>query len=147
VPAYAGIPVTHRGLATSVTIVTGHEAPDKGRGAATVDWARLATATDTLVILMGVSTLPAIAAQLIAHGRAAETPAAVVEQGTTSYQRVIAGTLADLPALAADAQVCSPATIVVGEVVRLQQALAWFAPPVEARDEADLAAPVPSAAD
>src|SRR5439155_6629537 len=63
--AYAGIPVTHRGIASSVTIVTGHEAPDKRAGAATVDWSRLATATDTLVILMGVSKLPAIAAQLI----------------------------------------------------------------------------------
>jgi len=127
-PAYAGIPVTHRGLASSVTIVTGHEAPDKGQGAAAVDWARLATATDTLVILMGVGKLPAIAAQLIDHGRAPETPAAVIEQGTTPYQRVVSGSLSDLPALAAAAGIRSPAAIVVGEVVRLREALAWFAP-------------------
>jgi uroporphyrinogen III methyltransferase / synthase len=86
-PAYAGIPVTHRGLAASVTIVTGHEAPGKPPRAAHVDWDRLATATDTLVILMGVGHLAEIALRLQAAGRPAATPAAIVEQGTTSHQR------------------------------------------------------------
>ena len=126
-PAYAGIPVTHRGLASSVTIVTGHEAPGKGRGLAHVDWARLATATDTLVILMGVARLAAITGELIAHGRPPDTPAAIVEEGTTARQRAVAGPLGDLPRLAAAAGVRSPAVIVVGDVVRLREYLAWFA--------------------
>ena len=82
VPAAAGIPVSHRGLGSSFAVVTGHEDPAKPEP--TVDWARLATAVDTLVILMGMSTLPTIAARLIAAGRDAETPAAVIEQGTTA---------------------------------------------------------------
>jgi uroporphyrin-III C-methyltransferase len=139
-PAYAGIPVTHRGLASSVTIVTGHEAPGKSSGEATVDWGRLATATDTLVILMAVGKLPVIAAQLIAHGRPAETPAAVVEQGTTPQQRVVAGALATLPALAAEAGIRSPAAIVVGEVVRLRQSLAWFIQPIESNERMPMSA-------
>lgn len=129
VPAYAGIPVTQRGVASSVAIVTGHEAPDKDPRAAHVDWARLATATDTLVVLMGVSQLPLITEQLIRHGRPPDTPGAVIEAGATTRQRVIAGPLRDLPDLAAAANVRSPATIVVGEVVRLHRHLTWFAPP------------------
>jgi uroporphyrinogen III methyltransferase/synthase len=127
VPAYAGIPVTHRGLASSVAVVTGHESPDKPAGTG-VDWARLATGADTLIVLMGVTRLPAVVARLLAHGRPAETPAAVVEQGTVPAQRVVVGTLAALPRLAAEAGLRSPAVIVVGEVVRLRQHLAWFAP-------------------
>lgn len=126
VPAYAGIPVTHRGLACSVTIVTGHEAPDKSGGTASVDWARLARATDTLVILMGVSRLASIAARLIAHGRPADTPAAIVEQGTTCRQRVVTGALGTLPHLAVGAGIQSPAVIVVGEVARLRERIGWF---------------------
>lgn len=127
-PAYAGIPVTHRGLASSVAIVTGHEAPDKDDAAARVDWSRLATATDTLVILMGVSQIPSLVAQLIAHGRTPDTPAAVIERGTTGAQRALTSTLLELPDLAQDAKVHSPATIVVGDVVRLRERLAWFVP-------------------
>ncbi len=127
-PAYAGIPVTHRGLAASVAIVTGHEAPEKPAGQAAVDWSRLATAVDTLVILMGVGHLPAIARDLVAHGRDPETPAAIVERGTTAEQRVVTGPLCDLPALAAEAGVRSPAAVVVGNVVALAERLAWYAP-------------------
>jgi len=139
-PAYAGIPVTHRGLATSVTIVTGHEAPGKSDGDATTDWAKLATVPGTLVILMGVSQFATIAAQLIAGGRAADTPAAAVEQGTTMQQRVVSGTLGTLPRLIEEAGVRSPAAIVVGDVVRLREHLAWYAPPRELKtSEADAA--------
>ena len=128
-PAYAGIPVTHRGLASSVTIVTGHEAPHKAEGSARVEWGHLCG--DTLVILMGVSRLPDIAAELIESGRSPNTPAAVVEQGTTPQQRVVTGALRDLPARAAAAGIRSPAAIVVGEVARLAGHLAWFCPLIE----------------
>src|SRR5918997_661322 len=83
VPAYAGIPVTHRGLAASVAVVTGHEAAEPPAGHARVDWTALATAADTLVILMGVGRLADIVPRLLAGGRAPQTPAAVVERGTT----------------------------------------------------------------
>src|SRR4029453_12609578 len=89
VPAYAGIPVTHRKVASSFAVVTGHEAR-KGKSA--VDWGKLATAVDTLVILMGLHNLPAIVAKLIAHGRSPETPAAVIRRGTTYDQETVIGT-------------------------------------------------------
>jgi uroporphyrin-III C-methyltransferase len=159
VPAYAGIPITHRGLASAATIVTGHEAPGKGGeggGAATVDWAHLAAGGGTLVVLMGVARLPQLAADLIAHGRAPDTPAAVIQEGTTRRQRVVSGPLVELPRLAAAAHVRSPAVIVVGEVIRLREQIAWFgaadragsagraseAAPVEARPAAAAAAAV-----
>lgn len=128
-PAYAGIPVTHRGLAASMAIVTAHEAPGKGAGAARVDWSRLATAVDTLVILMGVARLPQLAAALMAAGRPPATPAAVIERGTTPYQRTVTGTLETIASRAAEAGIASPAAIVVGDVVSLHEHLAWFAPP------------------
>jgi uroporphyrinogen III methyltransferase/synthase len=148
VPAAAGIPVTHRGLAASLAIVTGHEAPDKGPGAAHVDWGRLATATDTLVILMGLGRLPQLVATLLAQGRAPTTPAAVIGQGTTPWQQVVVGLLAQLPGLVVAARVRSPATIVVGEVVRLRGQLAGTAPAwgeagAAWREAAPRAAPVP----
>jgi uroporphyrin-III C-methyltransferase len=121
VPAYAGIPVTHRDFASTFTVVTGHSSdPDGG-----VDWASLPR-RGTLVCLMGVRHLPHITAQLIAHGHAPETPAAVIGSGTTATQRVVVGDLADIAQLAAD--VPAPATVVIGEVVRLRQQLDWFQP-------------------
>jgi uroporphyrinogen III methyltransferase/synthase len=124
VPAYAGIPVTHRGLASSFAVVTGHEDPAKADEA--VDWAQLATAVDTLVLLMGARTLPAIIEKLIAAGRPAGTPAAVIERGTTPDQRTVTGTLADIVARAEKAGIGAPAITVVGEVVRLRDTLIWF---------------------
>ena len=121
VPCAAGIPVTHRGLASSFAVVTGHEDPAKAGFA--VDWERLATAVDTLVILMGVATLPRIAARLLTAGRRADTPAAVIHRGTTEAQRTVTGTLADIAERAAD--VPSPAVIVIGEVVGLRLPLAF----------------------
>jgi uroporphyrinogen III methyltransferase / synthase len=117
-PAYAGIPVTHRGLSTHVTIVTGHEDPTKGH--TDVDWARLAAAGGTLVILMGAATLPAIAAQLLAAGLAADTPVAAIHAGTRPEQRTTRGTLGTV----ADLAVAAPAAVVVGAVAALD--LAWF---------------------
>lgn len=118
VPAAAGIPVTHRGFASSFGVVTGHEDPAKAdRG---VDWAAVATSVETLVVLMGVAGLPSIAARLIAAGRPATTPAAVISRGTTDEQQVVTGTLADIAERAR--ALPSPATVVVGEVVRLGHA-------------------------
>jgi uroporphyrin-III C-methyltransferase len=120
VPAYAGIPVTHRALARQFTVVSGHTADD-----CVVDWGSLPR-VGTLVFLMGVTRLPEIAAQLVAHGRAPDTPAAVIQQGTRQAQKVVEGTLADIAAKAN--KVAPPATLVVGEVVRLRARLQWFDP-------------------
>jgi uroporphyrinogen III methyltransferase/synthase len=124
VPAYAGIPVTHRDAASSVAIVTGHENPAKPDSA--IQWDRLAAGADTLVCLMGVTRLPAIAARLMRHGRAARTPCAVIEWGTTARQRTVVGTLGTIAGIAAAARIAPPAIVVVGEVVRLRRRLAWF---------------------
>jgi uroporphyrinogen III methyltransferase/synthase len=117
-PAYGGIPVTHRGLSTHVTIVTGHEDPEKGR--TDVEWEALARVGGTLVILMGAAHLPDIAARLIAGGRSPETPVAAVRNGTRPDQRTVRATLGTV----ADAGVRAPSAIVVGEVAALD--LAWF---------------------
>lgn len=124
VPAYAGIPVTHRGLGSSFAVVTGHEDPDKGTAA--VDWARLATAVDTIVVLMGVKSLPRIVAELVIHGRSPATPVALIRWGTTDAQETVIGTLADIVARAARARLEPPVLAVIGEVVRLRERLEWF---------------------
>ncbi len=123
-PAYAGIPVTHRGLASSVAVVTGHE--DAAKEESSIDWAKLATGVDTLVLLMGVANLPHIAEQLVRHGRPPETPAAVIEWGTLPRQRTVSGTLGEIARRAAEAGVKPPAVTVVGEVARLRETLRWF---------------------
>ena len=123
VPAYAGIPVTHRGVASSFTVVTGH---GSGSGESSVDWARLARGSDTLVVLMGVESLTRIARELIAHGRPATTPVALVRSGTTSAQETVTGTLRDIAARAARARLEPPVVIVVGDVVALRDRLQWF---------------------
>jgi uroporphyrinogen III methyltransferase/synthase len=129
VAAYAGIPVTHRGLASSFAVVTGHE--DPGKGAAKVDWAGLATAVDTLVVLMGTKSLPRIAATLMAHGRPPDTPVALIRWGTTEAQETVVGTLGDIVARAASAGLVPPVLAVIGAVVSLRERLGWFGP----RDE------------
>jgi uroporphyrinogen III methyltransferase/synthase len=125
-PAYAGIPVTHRGAASAVAFVTGHEDPEKP-GGSSVDWDALAAFPGTLVFYMGVRQLESIASRLVAGGRAASEPAAVVERGTLSDQRVVVGTLGTIAEVAASAAVRAPSLIVVGEVVSLRERLAWFA--------------------
>ena len=122
-PAYAGIPVTDRRYASSFAVITGHEDPTKPQ--TRIDWAGIAHGADTLVFLMGLTNLPRIAERLIAEGRAADTPAAVIERGTTPGQRVVTGTLADVDARVRTAGLHPPALIVVGDVVRLREQLAW----------------------
>ncbi len=124
VPAYAGIPVTHRTLASTVTIVTGHEDPAKGT--TVIDWPKLASMAGTLVFMMGMKTLPSIVARLLEDGRAPETPVAAVRWGTRAEQRTVVGTLRDIVALAERAKLEPPTVIVVGEVVRLRNQLNWF---------------------
>jgi uroporphyrin-III C-methyltransferase len=114
-PAYAGIPVTHRRAGSSVTFVTGHEEIDKARPG--VDWRGLARSSDGLVIYMGLHNLRHIAEELLAGGLAADTPAAIVQQGTVVGQRLLLSTLAELADRAEAATFASPSIVVVGEVV------------------------------
>jgi len=120
-PAYAGIPVTYRGVASSFAVVTGHECSGKGKR---VDWAALATAVDTIVVLMGAGRLQAIARELISHGRAADTPTAVVRSATTREQETVITTLGGIAA--GDARLPAPVVMVIGEVVALRPTLRWF---------------------
>ena len=120
--AYAGIPLTHRDYAQSVRFVTGHLKD----GSCDLPWQDLVAPGQTLVFYMGLVGLPVICEQLMRHGRGADTPVALVEQGTTINQRVITGTLADLPAQVAAQQVHAPTLVIVGEVVQLRDKLAWF---------------------
>jgi uroporphyrinogen III methyltransferase/synthase len=124
VPAYAGIPVTHRTLASTVTFVTGHEDPAKGITA--LEWPRLATGDGTLVFLMGMKNLPAIVERLTDEGKPADTPVALIRWGTRATQRTVIGTLRDIVGKSADAEMEPPTIIVVGEVVRLREQLNWF---------------------
>jgi uroporphyrinogen III methyltransferase / synthase len=124
VPAYAGIPLTHRGTASSFAVVTGHE--DDGKAETAVDWSRLATAVDTLVILMGARSLPRIAAALIDGGRPGDTPVAIIRWGTTDAQATLVGRLDRIGALAESRQLAPPAVIIVGDVVGCRERLAWF---------------------
>jgi uroporphyrinogen III methyltransferase / synthase len=123
VPAYAGIPVTHRGVSSSFAVVTGHEHP--GKASPTVDWSGLATSVDTLVVLMGLSNLPRIARELIHHGRRPETPVALIREGTMPGQSVLTGTLADVAEEATTAALTPPIVAVIGDVVALHASLAW----------------------
>jgi len=124
VPAYAGIPLTHRGLAASVAFVTGHEMP--GKETSDIHWDRLATGVGTLVFLMGVRNLELISSQLMAHGRSGDTPVAVIRWGTTAEQRTVTGTLDSIAQVAEEAGIKPPAIIVIGEVAGLRQDLNWF---------------------
>ncbi len=124
VPAYAGIPVTHRDFASSLAIVTGHEDPAKEESS--IDWQSLARGADTLVFLMGVSNLPRIAARLIENGRAPDTPAAVIEWGTRPEQHTVTAPLQDIGRAAEQDGVKPPAILVAGEVVRLRDRLRWY---------------------
>ncbi len=124
VPAYAGIPVTHRTLASTVAFITGHEDPAKNGTA--LEWPRLASADGTLVFVMGVMQLPMIVSRLIEEGKSRETPVAVIRWGTYAGQRTVTGTLGTIAAQAAAAGMRPPAVVVVGEVVRLRERLNWF---------------------
>ena len=124
-PAYAGIPVTHRNVSTSVAFITGHEDPTKGRS--DVDWKGIARGADTLVLYMGVGRLREISTELIDAGRNPETPVAVVRWGTLPEQRTVTGTLADIAERVAEAKLKPPAITVVGDVVNLRESgLGWY---------------------
>ncbi len=121
VPAYAGIPITHRDYASMVTFITGHEDPEKEDTA--LDWELLARFKGTLVILMGVSMLPRNVKELVKHGKSIDTPVAVIERGTRPDQRVTIGTLADIVGLCKQRNVKAPAITVIGDVVKLHYEL------------------------
>lgn len=124
VPAYAGIPVTHRGVASSFTIVTGHKA--SGGGEPRIVWEKLSTGTDTLVILMGIGNLANLVDLLIRNNRPPSTPVAVITHGTTRRQRCVTGTLQDIVAKVRSERLEAPSVIVVGDVVRFRKQLRWF---------------------
>jgi uroporphyrinogen III methyltransferase / synthase len=124
VPAYAGIPLSHRDYAASMAFITGHERGDQPESK--IAWDKLATAVGTLVFFMGVKNLPEICSSLVAHGRAPETPVAVIRWGTTPEQQTVIGTLEDIAEKVARARLKPPAITVVGEVVRLREELNWF---------------------
>ena len=125
VPAYAGIPVTQRGVTTAFTVVAGHMAPVGTHGTDSgIDWDGISR-IGTIVFLMGVEHLPEIVAKLIAHGRSSDTPAVLIQEGTTPNQVVITGTLDDIVEKAPGIR--PPAVFVVGEVVRLREQIDWFA--------------------
>lgn len=123
-PAYAGIPVTHRGLASSLAVVTGHE--DPGKGAAAVNMGAIARSVDTVVCLMGVGRMDTLVEEMLLSGKSPETPVAIVERGTHPHQKVVEGTLSTILVEAGKAGVRPPAVIVVGAVVKLRSITAWF---------------------
>lgn len=125
VPAYAGIPVTHRGVSTEFAVVTGHEDPTKGNS--TINWPHLATAVHTLVFLMGVKNLDYIVTQLIKNGRSGDTPAAIIYRGCSWDQRVLTCKLSELPEKAKEEGFVPPSITVVGEVVSKRDEIGhWF---------------------
>ena len=124
VPAYAGIPVTQRGIASSFAVITGHEDSDKEESS--INWENLATGVDTLIFLMGVNNLPEIVSKLIESGRLLNTPVAVIKHGTKPEQKTVVGNLKDIVAKVKCANLTPPAIIVIGEVVKLRDKLRWF---------------------
>lgn len=124
VPAYAGIPVTHRDYSSSVAIVAGHE--DSAKNESNINWDKLSTATSTLIFLMGLANLKLITEKLITNGRDEKTPVAVTMWGTTVDQRTVVGSLKDIVQKVEEAKISSPAIITVGEVVALSDELRWF---------------------
>ncbi|BBB28992.1 siroheme synthase CysG [Neptunomonas japonica] len=124
---YAGIPLTHRGYAQSVKFVTGQLKNRKDK----LNFSELVHPNQTVVFYMGLHTLPTLAESLVEHGKPADTPVAIVSKGTSPDQKVLTGTLADIAAKQEDAKLVAPALIIVGEVVALQDQLAWFGDNVE----------------
>ncbi len=124
VPAYAGIPVTHRRVASSFAVVTGHE--DILKDTSQINWDGLATGPDTIIFLMGVANLSFITSQLIAHGRKPQTPAAIITNGTTPAQFTITATLGEIADVAQSHGITPPSILIVGETVNLRAELAWF---------------------
>jgi uroporphyrin-III C-methyltransferase len=124
-PMYAGIPLTHRDYASSVAIVTGHQA---GEGKRNIEWTKIVNAVDTVVILMGIESLPTLVDKLIIGGIDSSKPVAIIEKGTLNQQRTITGTINSIVNDAKKADIKPPAVIVIGEVVKLSRKLEWFKP-------------------
>jgi len=123
-PAYAGIPLTHRNFTSTVAFVTGHEDPTKKKS--NIDWTSLVKGLGTIVFLMGVKNLPNITKQLVSHGMKSDTPVALIQWGTTPRQLTVSGTLDNIVERVKSAGLKSPATIVVGGVVKLRETMKWF---------------------
>ncbi|KZZ82907.1 uroporphyrinogen-III C-methyltransferase [Bacillus sp. SJS] len=121
--AYAGIPVTHREASGSVAFITGHRKEGEEESSR---WKSLAGGVDTLAIYMGISQLPYIQEQLLAHGKPAKTPAAVIHWGSTDEQRTVTGTLADIHEAVKQGGISNPSMIIIGEVVTYREQLKWF---------------------
>ncbi len=136
VPAYAGIPITHRELASSFAVVTGHKPKGKPTD---INWKGLATAVDTLAIYMGISNLPYICEELITHGKNESTPVAIIQQGTTNHQRTVTGTLGSIVGVAEKEGIQNPAIIVVGEVVTFRDKISLLEPEGKAENYATMA--------
>ena len=126
VTAYAGIPVTHRGASSAVAFVTGHDDPETGPERNPLDWAALASFPGTLVVYMGVTNLASICRTLIRLGKSADTPAALVESGTLASQRTQVATLETIAAVAPNKGASPPAHLIVGSVVAIREAVAWY---------------------
>jgi uroporphyrinogen III methyltransferase/synthase len=124
VPNYAGVPLTHRGFASKITLITGHEDPAKE--ASSIDWEQVAKTPGTKVIMMGTDRIGEIAKTLVAHGMDAATPIAMVRWGTTGQQHSIEGTLATISQVAAKEKIGPPTVAVIGDVVKLRSKLNWF---------------------
>jgi uroporphyrinogen III methyltransferase/synthase len=125
VPAYAGIPVTHREYAAAFTVITGHEASEKEESS--FDWEAIARLNGTLIVLMGMTRLPQIVRLLLCHGRATSTPVAVIRWGSMPMQQSVIGTLETIAEQVQQARLQPPALIIIGDVVRLSERLRWFA--------------------
>ncbi|MBW1800611.1 MAG: uroporphyrinogen-III C-methyltransferase, partial [Deltaproteobacteria bacterium] len=124
VPAYAGIPLTHRDYTASVAFITGHEDPTKEQS--DIAWDKLSTGPGTLVFLMGVGNLPHIVRQLMDHGRSPQTAVAVIHRGTMAGQKTVVGTLKDIEDVAGAAAIKAPSIILVGDIVNLRRELNWY---------------------
>ncbi len=124
VPAYAGIPLTHRGLSSSVAFITAHEDPSKVESS--IDWSKISTGIGTLVFFMGLGNLETIVSQLIRNGRSPETPVALIRWGTRFDQKSVVGTLKDIGRKSKESQLEPPVLILVGEVIHLREKLNWF---------------------
>lgn len=121
---YAGIPITHRDYTASVAFVTGHEDPTKKYS--NIHWDKLATGAGTIVIYMGIKTLPEVTKKLIDHGRSPDTPVAVVRWASTPHQRSVEGTLATISQVVKEADIRPPALVIIGEVVKLRKTIDWY---------------------
>jgi siroheme synthase len=126
--AYAGIPLTHRGLAKSVRVITGHR---RNNQALDFNWRDLADTETTLVVYMGLANLDLICEELIGGGAPPDTPAAAIHKGSTPDQKTVVGTLTTLPDRVAEAGLTAPTLVIVGAVVSLRETLAWYGPDVD----------------